>query len=154
MTTMPLLFGGRQADVRLACIHSSVAKSGRSCTVARLKLPERECPDPSRSSPHRPTIACFDTFVVFVGGRNRCSLPTYSAVSGMPRPSAAKTITSAAEARKIALLCGHHLDRPARSGYGTVVRPNGGPIDRILEGLIVCSQLWLKLRKRGGCSES
>jgi len=73
-------------------------------------------------------IARFDPFVVFVGGRNRCSLPTYSAV----------TITSAAEARKVALLCGHHLDRLRVLAMASVVRLNGGPIDRILEGLMVC----------------
>ena len=71
----------------------------------------------------------------------------------MPRPSAAKTITSAAEARRVALLCGHHLDRLRVLAMASVVRPNGGPIDRILEGLIVCSELCLKLQKGTGCSE-
>jgi hypothetical protein len=32
-------------------------------------------------------------------------------IRGMPPVSAAKATTSAAEARKVALLCGHHLDR-------------------------------------------
>ena len=54
-----------------------------------------------------------------------------------PRPAAAKTITSAAEARKVALLCGHHFDRLRVLAMASVVRLNGGPIDRILEGLMV-----------------
>ena len=52
----------------------------------------------------------------------------------MPRPSASKTITSAAEARKVALLSGHDLDRLR---VLAMARLNGGPIDRILEGLMV-----------------
>ena len=55
-----------------------------------------------------------------------------------PRPAAAKTITSAAEARKVALLCGHDLDRMRVLAMASVVRLNSGPIDRILEGLMVC----------------
>jgi len=58
-------------------------------------------------------------------------------------PSASKTITSAA--RKVALLYGHDLDRLRVLAMASVVRLNGGPIDRILEGLMVCRGLWLKL---------
>jgi hypothetical protein len=43
-------------------------------------------------------------------------------------PSAAKAITSAAEARKVALLCGHHLDRLRVLAMASVVRLNGGTI--------------------------
>ena len=43
-----------------------------------------------------------------------------------PGPSAAKTITSAAEARRVALLCGHHLDRLRVLAMASVVRLNGG----------------------------
>ena len=50
-------------------------------------------------------------------------------------PSASKTITSAA--RKVALLYGHDLDRLRVLAMASVVRLNGGPIDRILEGLMV-----------------
>jgi hypothetical protein len=38
----------------------------------------------------------------------------------------------------VALLCGHHLDRLRVLAMASVVRLNGGPIDRILEGLMVC----------------
>ena len=55
-----------------------------------------------------------------------------------PGPSVAKTITSAAEARKVVLLCGHHPDRLRVLAMASVVRLNGGPIDRILEGLMLC----------------
>jgi hypothetical protein len=55
-----------------------------------------------------------------------------------PGPSAAKTITSAAEARRVALLCGHHLDRLRVLAMASVVRLSGGLIDRILEALMVC----------------
>ena len=48
-----------------------------------------------------------------------------------PRPSS----TSAAKARKVALLSGHDLDRLR---VLAMARLNGGPIDRILEGLMVC----------------
>jgi hypothetical protein len=41
-----------------------------------------------------------------------------------PGPSAAKTITSAAEAREVALLCGHHLDRLRVLAIASVVRLN------------------------------
>jgi len=71
-------------------------------------------------------------------------VPTYNTVTHQkeyvecPGPSAAKTITSAAEARKVAQLCGHHLDRLRVLAMASVVRLNGGPIDWILEGLMVC----------------
>jgi hypothetical protein len=54
------------------------------------------------------------------------------------RPSASKTITSATEARKVALLCGHDLDGLRVLAMASVVRLNGGPIDRILKDLMVC----------------
>jgi hypothetical protein len=38
----------------------------------------------------------------------------------------------------VALLCGHRLDRLRVLAMASVVRLNGGPIDRILEGLMVC----------------
>ena len=59
----------------------------------------------------------------------------------MPRPSASKTITSAAEARKVALLSGHDLDRLRVLAMASVVRLNDGPIDRILEGLMCLGAL-------------
>jgi hypothetical protein len=43
-----------------------------------------------------------------------------------PGPSAAKATTSAAEARKVALLCGHYLDRLRVLAMASVVRLNGG----------------------------
>ena len=49
----------------------------------------------------------------------------------LPRGNASKGI-------RVALLCGHHLDRLRVLAMASVVRLNGGPIDRILEGLMVC----------------
>jgi hypothetical protein len=46
-------------------------------------------------------------------------------------PSAAKATTSAAEARKVALLCGHYLDRLRVLAMASVVRLNGGTIDQM-----------------------
>ena len=98
--------------------------------------------DPSRSSPHRPTDSTLRPLRgIRFGGRHRCSLPTYSAIThtwNAPAQQQQKTITSAAEAWKVALLCGHHLDRLHVLAMASVVRLNGGPIDRILEGLMVC----------------
>jgi hypothetical protein len=48
-----------------------------------------------------------------------------------PGPSAAKATTSAAEARKVALLCGHYLDRLRVLAMASVVRLNGGTIDQM-----------------------
>jgi hypothetical protein len=62
-----------------------------------------------------------------------------------PRPSAAKTITSAAEARKVALLCGHHLDRLRVLAMASVVRLTADRLIGFWKGLIVCRGLWLKL---------
>jgi hypothetical protein len=45
-------------------------------------------------------------------------------------PSAAKATTSAAEARKVALLCGHHLDLRVLA-MASAVRLNGGTIDQM-----------------------
>jgi hypothetical protein len=54
--------------------------------------------------------------------RGRIKRNTWNAAG----PSAAKTITSAAEARKVALLCSHHLDRLRVLAMASVVRLNGG----------------------------
>jgi hypothetical protein len=53
----------------------------------------------------------------------------------------------------VALLCGHHLDRLRVLAMASVVRLNGGPIDRILEGLMVCRGFG-ETRKGIGCAES
>ena len=47
------------------------------------------------------------------------------------RPSAAKATTSAAQARKVALLCCHYLDRLRVLAMASVVRLNGGTIDQM-----------------------
>ena len=47
------------------------------------------------------------------------------------RPSAAKATTSAAQARKVALLCCHYLDRLRVLAMASVVRLNGRTIDQM-----------------------
>ena len=59
-------------------------------------------------------------------------------IRGMPPAHQQQKLTSAAEARKVAQLCGHHLDRLRGLAMASVVRLNGGSIDRILEGFMVC----------------
>ena len=70
------------------------------------------------------------------------NLPRGNASKGIrgmpPAHQQQKTITSAAEARRVALLCGHHLDRLRVLARASVVRLSGGLIDRILEALMVC----------------
>ena len=50
-------------------------------------------------------------------------------------------------------LCGHHLDRLRVLAMASVVRLNGGPIDRILEGLW-CVGALVETRKGIGCAHS
>jgi hypothetical protein len=91
----------------------AIVKKNRS-TVSNQ--PVRLPPGPSRSSRHRPT----DSTLRPLRGI-RWEVGTWN----VPGPSAAKTITSAAEARRVALLCGRRLDRLRVLAMASVVRLSG-----------------------------